>query len=76
MVTIDISDFRAKMNAVLQRVQRGEIVVITSRGIAIAHLVPPDYALLMARKELEALRETAVLGDVLAPLDEHWKANE
>lgn len=76
MVKIGISEFRANMNVVLQRVQRGEMVVITSRGIAIAHLVPPDHARLAARKELEALRESAVVGDVLTALDEPWEANK
>jgi hypothetical protein len=36
--------------------------------------VPPDYAQTAARQELEALRQDAVVGDVLAPIDERWQA--
>ncbi len=76
MISIGISDFRAHMNVILQRVQHGEIVVVTSRGSEIARLVPPDYARLTARQELAVLRESAYVGDVLTPLDEAWEANE
>ena len=74
MLSIAISEFRANMNAVLQKVQQGEIVTITARGTEIARLVPPDFARAMARQELERLRQTAIVGDVLSPSDEKWAA--
>ena len=40
----------------------------------IAKLVPPDYAQSVARQELEALRSSAVVGDVLSPINESWNA--
>jgi prevent-host-death family protein len=76
MISIGISEFRAKMNLVLQKVQNGEIVTLTSRGTEVARLVPPDFAQSTARKELAQLRQTAVVGDVLSPAAEPWDATE
>ena len=76
MLSIGISEFRAKMNLILQKVQNGEIVTLTSRGAEVARLVPPDFAQAMARQELDRLRQTAVVGDVLSPLSEPWAAAE
>ena len=76
MITVGISDFRATMNAILQKVQNGEVITLTSRGVVIAKLVPPDFAQFTARRELEHLRQTATVGDVLSPVEEerHWNA--
>lgn len=70
MIVVGISEFRAQMNAILQKVQNGEVVTLTSHGVEIAKLVPPDFAQTVARKELERLRQTAVVGDVLSPVEE------
>ncbi len=75
MISIGISEFRSNMNSVLQKVQKGEIVALTSHGVEVAKLVPPDYAQLAARRKLEQLRQSAVVGDVLSPLNETWEAN-
>jgi prevent-host-death family protein len=76
MFTIGISEFRANLNQILQKVQRGEIVSITIRGAEVARLVPPDFARLAAREELEKLRESAFVGDVLSPVadEQDWEA--
>lgn len=74
MLSIGISEFRANINAILQKVQNGQIVTITSRGAEVARLVPPTYARLMARQELEQLRQTAVVEDVLSPVGHDWDA--
>jgi prevent-host-death family protein len=76
MLSIGISEFRAKMNLILQKVQNGEIVTLTSRGTEVARLVPPDFAQATARPELDRLRQTAVVGDVLSPLVEPWDTTE
>ena len=75
MIAIGISEFRANMSAILQRVQDGEIVSLLMREIEVAKLVPPDYARMAARQQLEELRQTAVVGDVLSPTDERWDAD-
>lgn len=72
---IGISEFRANMNSVLKIVQQGGIVSLTSRGAEVARLVPPGFAQASARAELERLSETAVVGDVVSPLEEIWEAN-
>jgi prevent-host-death family protein len=74
MISVGITEFRANMSRFLKRVQKGEIVLLTARGAEVAKLVPPDYAQSAARKELEVLRQTAVVGDVLSPLGESWEA--
>ena len=76
MISIGISEFRANMNLVLQRVQNGEVVTLTSRGAEVARLVPPDFAQAVARQELEQLRQTAVVDDILSPLAAPWDAAE
>ncbi|MCB0173951.1 MAG: type II toxin-antitoxin system prevent-host-death family antitoxin [Anaerolineae bacterium] len=57
------------MNGILQTVQQGEIVMLTRRGAKIARLAPPDFAREAARQELEQLRQTAVVDDLLSPVD-------
>ncbi len=74
MTTIAISEFRANMSRFLQQVQNGEIISLTQRGQEVARLVPPDLVPAMARQELEALRETAVIGDILSPIEADWAA--
>lgn len=76
MISVGISEFRANLNAMLSKVQRGEIVVITSRGEEVARVVPPDFARAAARQELEALRQTAVVGDVVSPVGETWETGD
>jgi antitoxin (DNA-binding transcriptional repressor) of toxin-antitoxin stability system len=73
MLSMGVSEFRANMNSILLQVQKGEIVSLLLRGHEVARLVPPNYAQTAARKELEILRQSAVVGDVLAPLDEQWR---
>lgn len=76
MTRVAISEFRSGMAAILERVQNGEVVTLTSRGEDVAKLVPLDFAQQAARQELERLRATAVVGDVLSPATEEgdWEA--
>lgn len=74
MVAIGISEFRANMSVILQRVQQGEIISLLVRDKEIAKLVPPDYARAAARQTLEELRQSAVVHEILAPVDETWHA--
>lgn len=75
-LTIGISEFRSNMSSYLKQVQEGQIIRLMNRGEEVARIVPPDYARYTARQELEALRETAKVGDVLLPIDEPWSADE
>ena len=73
MLQVGISEFRSNMNAILQKVQAGEIISLQVRGLEVAKLVPSDIASDLALMELERLRETAYVGDILSPLDEVWE---
>jgi len=73
MTSVAISEFRANMSAILQQVRNGEIISLTQRGTEIARLVPPDFVQLATQQRLEELRKTAVIGDVLSPIDEEWE---
>lgn len=75
MLHIGVSEFRTNMNSVLQQVQSGEIVSLLLRGEEIAKIVPTDFAQTAAREELASLRELAVVGDVITPIDEEWNAS-
>lgn len=76
MIDVGISEFRANMNTILQQVQNGEIVSLLLRGKEIAKIVPTDYAQTAAKQELNALRQDAIVDDVLAPIDEQWHATD
>lgn len=72
MITIAISEFRANMSMVLQKVQNGEVISLTQRGAEIARIVPPDISQLAAIQLRDELRKTAVIGDLLSPIDAEW----
>jgi prevent-host-death family protein len=76
MQTIAISEFRAHMLDFLSKVESGETLVLTSRGKEIARVMPPKEAQKAARRELESIRKTARIGDVLSPVNvgNEWKA--
>lgn len=44
MDTIAISELRANLMSILSEIEHGSTKTITSRGRAIAKLVPPDYS--------------------------------
>ena len=74
MLSIGVSEFRANLTDFLQKVKAGEVVIITSRGTEVARLVPPHFAATAAREQLDQLRQTAVVGDVVSPTGETWEA--
>jgi len=73
METIAISKLRANLMKVLKRIEHGSSITITSRGKEVAKLVPLDYNRKNAQKRLKELRKTAVLHDVISPVDEDWE---
>ena len=76
METIAVSQLRANLMQVLQSIKGGKSVTITSNGKPVAKLVPPEESILNAQEELESLRKTAVLKDVLSPIESTWKASK
>jgi prevent-host-death family protein len=73
METVGINILRRNLTGVLKRVEKGEIIMITSRGHEVARLVPPEKKMVKARKMLEKLRKTAYVGDVVSPHSGDWK---
>ena len=70
---IAVSELRANLMKVLKEIEHGAIITITSRGKAVAKLVPPDNKREDAIKRLKELSRTAILDDVISPIDEKWK---
>ncbi len=76
MGTIAVSELRANLRKVMRRVGRGETLDITSMGKVVARLVPPESKQQEARRKLNEIAQTALLHDVLSPLDEEWEADK
>ena len=76
METIAVSELRANLMQILKRIEAGATIAITSRGREIARLFPPEDQMSRARKTLAKLRKTAIVGDVISPIDEDWKAHK
>jgi prevent-host-death family protein len=79
MTQINISELRQHLPGFIKQVQRGEEIVVTLHGKPVARIVPErsEDAREAAWQRLVALRGSAVLGDVISPLDEvEWTADE
>ncbi|MBW2605060.1 MAG: type II toxin-antitoxin system prevent-host-death family antitoxin [Deltaproteobacteria bacterium] len=74
METIAVSKLRENMVLFLKKVQQGKSIAITSRGNEIAMLVPIEKKMEASKNALKQLRKTAVVGDVVSPIEEDWKA--
>jgi len=73
METVRVSKLREHLVSFLKRVERGEDIIITSRGHRVARLVPLEDKMKKARETLQQLRKNAVMGDVISPVGERWK---
>ena len=73
MKDVTLTEFRRKLTAYLKEVGKGCGLRITSRGRVVARLLPPEDKTQAARARLAALRKTARVGDVLAPIGERWR---
>jgi prevent-host-death family protein len=74
METIAVSKLRENMVLFLKKVQQGKSITITSRGNEIAMLIPMENKMEASKNALKQLRKTAVVGDVVSPIEEDWKA--
>ncbi len=74
MNKIAVSELRSNLMKVLKQIEGGSEITITSRGKIVAKLVPPDFEKEDAQKKLKDLRKKAVIGDLISPIDEKWKA--
>ncbi len=74
MQEINVTEFRSNLPSYLSRVLDGEELLLTSRGKAIARLVPVSDERVRACEQLVILREKCRIGDVVSPLAEKWEA--
>lgn len=75
-LSIGVSEFRTNMSEFLEQVKSGKVIQLMYRGSEIAKVVPPDFAQIAARQKLDLLQETAVLGDVVSPIEESWSVQD
>ncbi len=74
MQNINISDFRANLLTYLQKAHDGEELTVTSHGEVLATILPPIDKREKAKKMLNALSKTAVIGDIVSPTKNDWKS--
>ena len=74
MKNVSISEFRANLLKYLTLVQQGEEINVTSKGNLMATLTPPVSQQNAARAKLEKLAKTAVIHDVISPIEDEWDA--
>jgi len=74
MKSVTISEFRANLLKYLKNAQHGEQINVTSRGAPLATLTAPIGQSNSAKTRLKHLAKTAVIHDVLSPIEERWDA--
>ncbi|MBN1931336.1 MAG: type II toxin-antitoxin system prevent-host-death family antitoxin [Desulfobacterales bacterium] len=74
MEKVGISELRENLSIFLKKVQKGQVITITSRGHEMARLVPVEDKREKSREFLRKLGRNADIGDILSPIDEEWEA--
>ncbi|HEX5314992.1 MAG TPA: type II toxin-antitoxin system prevent-host-death family antitoxin [Gammaproteobacteria bacterium] len=69
MESVNVTEFRKHLPSYLKRVAAGKAIRVTSRGRAIARLVPEEDPAEAARKRLADLRGTMIVGNIDAPFE-------
>ncbi len=73
MQKVAVSEFRANLVHFLKIVEKGEVITLTSRGNEVAKIVPPDDKSKNARSVLKKLSRTAIIGDIVSPIENEWE---
>ena len=76
MAEANITELRERLATYLKAVARGETILLTHHGRPIAKLVPVDDRRADATRRIEALRATAIVGDIESPIEANWGALE
>ena len=74
MKSVTISEFRANLLKYLKNAQHGEQINVTSKGAPLATLTPPVSQHNSAKTRLKNLAKTAVIHDVVSPIEGSWDA--
>lgn len=72
METVSISQLRSNLLSYLKKAKDGHEIVVTSHGKSLATIIPPYNQNQEARKRLNQLAKSAVIGDVVSPSEEPW----
>ena len=74
MEKVGISTLRENLSIFLKKVQKGQVITITSRGQEMARLIPVEDNREKSREILRELGKNAFIGDILSPICEEWEA--
>lgn len=74
MESIALNQIQENVDEFLKKIRNGKFLLITFEGREIGKFVPTGGVMETARKKLEQIRKTAVVEDVLSPIDEEWEA--
>jgi prevent-host-death family protein len=74
MKSVSITELRANLLKYLKIAQHGEQINITSKGTLLATLTPPVTQQNLAKDKLILLAKTAVINDVISPIEDVWDA--
>ena len=75
METIAASKLRENLMKILKQIEKGSSILITSRGRPVAQLSPPPESASKAQEALTDLSKTAVIGDIVSPMNEPWEVS-
>ena len=75
MQEVNVSELRNHLPEYLARAESGEEILVTRRGRVIARLSAARDTRAEAKRQLQALRARARVGDVVSPVDESWEAD-
>ena len=68
-----MTELRANLQSAIEEIKKGNTIIVTSHGKPVAQLIPPPDRRQEAIARLKALRKTAIIGDLITPLDEQWE---
>ncbi|MBN1276477.1 MAG: type II toxin-antitoxin system prevent-host-death family antitoxin [Deltaproteobacteria bacterium] len=74
MEKVCVSTLRENLSLYLKKVQKGQVISITSRGHEMAKLVPAEDSRDNSREVLRELGKNAFIGDIISPVHEEWEA--
>jgi prevent-host-death family protein len=75
MLAVKITDLRQNLPSWIARARAGERIGVSVHGEIVAELVPAVDRKAEAKRALATLRKTAVLGDLITPVDAEWTSD-
>ncbi len=76
MKTIPITNFRNQLKQMLDYVQQGNNLSVTSHGKEIVQISPPKTRKKKFKYELKKIASSAVIRDVTSPINTKWDATQ